>query len=135
MDIMSGPKETTTQSTHTTKLRRWKRLQSHSVICTAMALSALESEKYNGHQDKHVLTPSNIKLKLVTWEQDFRLVLSEHMHAEEDSIVHPHPIIGFQAPQNGLCIQELTKRQRAFDPWYHGIEYSLPAWATLAQVS
>ena len=100
-----------------------------------MALSALESEKYNGAQDKYVLTPSNIQLKLVTWQQDFRLVLSEHMHAEEDSIVHPHPIIGFQAPQHGLSPKDLAKRQRIFDPWYHGMEYCLPALATLVQVS
>jgi hypothetical protein len=33
-----------------------------------MAIAALESEKYRGSQDKHVLTANNIKLKLVTWE-------------------------------------------------------------------
>lgn len=60
-----------------------------------MAFSALESERHNGTHDRHVLTPSNIQLKLITWQQDFRLLLSEHMHAEEDSIVHPHPIIGY----------------------------------------
>jgi hypothetical protein len=96
-----------------------------------MAIAALESEKYKGSQDKHVLTANNIKLKLVTWEQDFRLVLSEHMHAEEDSIVHPHPLVGFQPPQNSLPVEELTKRHRAFDPWFHGLEYCLPALATL----
>jgi len=53
------------------------------------------------------------------------------MHAEEDSIVHPHPIIGFQAAHNGLSSEELTLRQKAFDPWYHGMEYCLPALATL----
>ena len=64
MDVVDGQKD----AAHAIKLRKWKRLQSHTVICQSMAIAALESEKYRGSQDKHVLTTNNIKLKLVTWE-------------------------------------------------------------------
>ena len=113
------------------RLRDWKRHQSTVILSHAMAMCSLEFQRYFGRNLDFVFTSENIRLVLVTWEDDFRLCLSEHMHSKDGLIVHPHPVVAFRTTQMSVTISDLIQRRKLFNPWFHGVEYALPTFAAM----